>query len=110
MAVGGGLVPVVLPGVSNMAGNPPGARLGRDETWRRGVGWGSVRSAKQKQYPVVDVTGDRSKVRCCKEKFRTAPEFLCVKSDSSKMSPLGEEGPNWNSHSSKKASPLINLS
>ena len=24
---------------------------------------------KQKQYPVVDVTGDRSKVRCCKEKY-----------------------------------------
>ena len=23
---------------------------------------------KQKQYPVVDVAGDRSKVRCCKEK------------------------------------------
>ena len=22
---------------------------------------------KQKQYPVVDVTGDKSKVRCCKE-------------------------------------------
>ena len=22
---------------------------------------------KQKQHPVVDVTGDRSKVRCCKE-------------------------------------------
>ena len=22
---------------------------------------------KQKQYPVVDVTGDRSKVRCCKD-------------------------------------------
>ena len=22
---------------------------------------------KQKQYPVVDVTGDRSKIRCCKE-------------------------------------------
>ena len=22
---------------------------------------------KQKQYPVVDMTGDRSKVRCCKE-------------------------------------------
>ena len=27
-----------------MAGNPPGARQGRDETWRRGAGWGSVRS------------------------------------------------------------------
>ena len=25
--------------------------------------------SKQKQYPVVDVTGDRSKVRCCKEQY-----------------------------------------
>ena len=25
---------------------------------------------QQKQYPVVDVTGDRSKVRCCKEQYR----------------------------------------
>ena len=24
---------------------------------------------KQKQYPVVDVTGDRSKVQCCKQKY-----------------------------------------
>ena len=24
---------------------------------------------KQKQYPAVDVTGDRSKVRCCKEEY-----------------------------------------
>ena len=24
---------------------------------------------KQKQYPVVHVTGDRSKVRCCKEEY-----------------------------------------
>ena len=24
---------------------------------------------KQKQYPVVDVTSDRSKVQCCKEKY-----------------------------------------
>ena len=24
---------------------------------------------KQKQYPVVDVTGDRSKIRCCKEHY-----------------------------------------
>ena len=24
-----------------MVGNPPGARQGRDETWRRGAGWGS---------------------------------------------------------------------
>ena len=26
---------------------------------------------KQKQYPVVDATGDRSKVRCCKERYCT---------------------------------------
>ena len=24
---------------------------------------------KQKQYPVVDVAGDRSKIRCCKEQY-----------------------------------------
>ena len=24
---------------------------------------------KQKQYPAVDLTGDRSKVRCCKEQY-----------------------------------------
>ena len=24
---------------------------------------------KQKQYTVVDVTGDRSKIRCCKEQY-----------------------------------------
>ena len=24
---------------------------------------------KQKQYPVVDWTGDRSKIRCCKEQY-----------------------------------------
>ena len=24
---------------------------------------------RQKQYPVVDVTGNRSKVRCCKEQY-----------------------------------------
>ena len=24
---------------------------------------------KQKEYPVVDVTGDRSKVQCCKEQY-----------------------------------------
>ena len=36
--MGGGSVPVVLPGVANMAGNPPGARQGRAETWREILG------------------------------------------------------------------------
>ena len=29
--------------------------------------------SKQKQYPAVDVTGDRSKVRCCKGHYCTGP-------------------------------------
>ena len=28
---------------------------------------------KQKQYPVVDVAGDRSKVQCCKEQYCIGP-------------------------------------
>ena len=28
---------------------------------------------KQKQYPVVDVTGDRSKIRCSKEQYCIGP-------------------------------------
>ena len=28
---------------------------------------------KQKQYPVVDVTGDRSKIQCCKEQYCIGP-------------------------------------
>ena len=35
-----------------------------------GITPGRVRDeAKAKKYPVMDVTGDRSKVRCCKEKY-----------------------------------------
>ena len=30
----------VLPGVANVAGNPPGAQPGRGKTGRRGAGWG----------------------------------------------------------------------
>ena len=30
---------------------------------------GEALYSQQKQYPVVDVTGDRSKVRCCKEQY-----------------------------------------
>ena len=28
-----------------------------------------MKEPKQKRYPVVDVTGDRSKVQCCKEQY-----------------------------------------
>ena len=31
---------------------------------------------KQKQYPLVDMTGDRSKVRCYKEQYSIEPVML----------------------------------
>ena len=43
-----------------------GAQYATDE-WRNNSRKNEGMEPKQKQYPVVDVTGDRSKVRCCKE-------------------------------------------
>ena len=37
------------------------------EEWRNNYRKHEEVEPKQKQYPVVDVTGDRSKVQCCKE-------------------------------------------
>ena len=40
----------------------------RDE-WRNNSRKNERMEPKQKQYPVVDVSGDRSKVQCCKEQY-----------------------------------------
>ena len=40
--------------------------------WRNNSRKSEEMEPKQKQHPVVDVTGDRSKVRCCKEKYGIA--------------------------------------
>ena len=37
--------------------------------WRNNPRKNEGMEPKQKQYPVVDVTGNRSKVRCCKEQY-----------------------------------------
>ena len=37
--------------------------------WRNNSRKNEETEPKQKQHPVVDVTGDRSKVRCCKEQY-----------------------------------------
>ena len=37
--------------------------------WRKNSRKNEGLKLKQKQYPVVDVTGDRNKVRCCKEQY-----------------------------------------
>ena len=46
-----------------------GAQYATGDQWRNNSIKNEQMEPKQKQYPVVDVTGDRSKVRCCKEQY-----------------------------------------
>ena len=39
------------------------------DQWRTNSRKKEEKKPKQKQYPVVAVTGDRSKIRCCKEQY-----------------------------------------
>ena len=45
------------------------AQYATEDQWRNNSRKNEKRESKQKQYPVVDVTGYRSKVRCCKEQY-----------------------------------------
>ena len=44
-----------------------GARYATGDQWRNNSRENEGMEPKKKEYPAVDVTGDRSKVRCCKE-------------------------------------------
>ena len=44
-----------------------GAQYATGDQWRNTSRKNEGMEPKQNQHPVVDVTGDRSKVRCCKE-------------------------------------------
>ena len=46
-----------------------GARYATGDQWRNNSRRNEGMEPKQKQHPVVDVTGDRSKVWCCKEQY-----------------------------------------
>ena len=46
-----------------------GAQYATGDQWRNNSRKNEGMEPKQKQYPFVDVTGDRSKVRCCKEQY-----------------------------------------
>ena len=46
-----------------------GARYATGDQWRNNSRKNEAMEPKQKQYPAVDVTGDRSKVWCCKEHY-----------------------------------------
>ena len=46
-----------------------GAQYATGDQWRNNSRKNKGMEPKKTQYPVVDVTSDRSKVRCCKEQY-----------------------------------------
>ena len=46
-----------------------GGQYATEDQWRNNSRKNEGMEPKQKHYPAVDVTGDRSKVRCCKEQY-----------------------------------------
>ena len=46
-----------------------GAQYTTGDQWRNNSRKNEGMEPKQKQYPVVDMTGDRSKVQCCKDQY-----------------------------------------
>ena len=46
-----------------------GAQYATADQWRNNSRKNKGMEQKQKEYPAVDGTGDRSKVRCCKEQY-----------------------------------------
>ena len=48
-----------------------GAQNATGDQWRNNSRKNEGMEPKQKQYLAVDVTGDRSKIRCCKEQYCT---------------------------------------
>ena len=46
-----------------------GAQYATGDQWRNNSRKNEEMEPKQKQHPVVDGTGDRSKVQCCKEQY-----------------------------------------
>ena len=46
-----------------------GAQYATGDQWRNNSRENEGMEPKQKQHPAVDVTGDGSKVRCCKEQY-----------------------------------------
>ena len=46
-----------------------GAQYATGDQWRNNTRKNEEKEPKQKQHPVVDVTGDGSKVQCCKQQY-----------------------------------------
>ena len=46
-----------------------GVQYATGDQWRNNSRKNEETEPKQKQHPVVDMTGDRSKIQCCKEQY-----------------------------------------
>ena len=46
-----------------------GAQYATGDQWRNNSRKNDEKEPRQKQYPVVDVTGDGSKIQCCQEQY-----------------------------------------
>ena len=53
-----------------------GAQCATRDQWRKNSRKNEQTESKQKQHPVVDVTGDGSKVQCCKRNIAQEPGML----------------------------------
>ena len=53
-----------------------GAQYATEDQWRNNSKKNEGTEPKQKQHPVVDMTGNGSKIRCCKEQYYTGNWML----------------------------------
>ena len=53
-----------------------GAQYAMGDQWRNNSRKNEETEPRQKQFPVVYMTGDRSKVQCCKNNIALEPEML----------------------------------
>ena len=53
-----------------------GAQYATGDQWRNNFRKNEETEPRQKQFPVVYMTGDRSKVQCCKNNIALEPEML----------------------------------
>ena len=83
-----------------------GTQYATGDQWRNNSIKNEGMEPKQKQYPAEDVTGDRSKVRCCKEqycigtwnvRFMNQGKLEVVKQEMARVNAdvLGIRQPNW---------------
>ena len=69
-----------------------GAQYATGDQWRNNFRKNEGMEPKQKQYPAVDVTGDRSKIRCEKHKLESRlPGEISITSDMQVTPPLWQK-------------------